>query len=154
MPGWMKKVRGAIGMGVVWAVAWAVIGGGLMEGIFDRDGRMVDMWPQLLGIVGFLGGVMFSGILGFAAGRRRFDELSVPQFTAYGALGGAVLGGFGLFAGGPAVFVAVATLGCAAAAAGTLVVARKAEGRRTLRAGDVTTELDGGDARDRIGHGE
>lgn len=154
MPGWMKKVRGALGMGVVWAVAWAAIGGGVMEGIFDRDGHLMDMWPQFLGIVGFLGGVMFSGILGLAAGRRRFDELSVPQFTAYGALGGAALGGLGILAGGPAVFVAVATLGCAAAAAGTLVVARKAEGWSALRAGDTTGELKEGEVRERIGRGE
>lgn len=114
---------------MIWGLVWAVIGGGIMEAFVDPDGRMMDMWPQFLGVVGFLGGVAFSVALGIAARRRRFDELSLSQFTGLGAPGGLALGALGVAAGGPGVFVAVATLGSAVAAAGTLFVARKAVGR-------------------------
>lgn len=154
MQKWMKRVRGAVGMGLIWGLAWAVIGGGIMEALVDPDGRIMDMWPQFLGIVGFLGGVMFSAVLGVAARRRRFDELSVPQLTGFGALGGLALGALGVAAGGPAVFIAVATLGSAVAAAGTLVVARKAQGK-TLAIDDAgNPALGDGDVRSRIGRGE
>ena len=154
MPRWLKKVRGALGMGVVWAVAWAVIGGAIMEGIIDRDGKMMDMWPQFLGIVGFLGGVVFSTVLGIAARKRRFDQLSVPQFAGFGALGGVALGVLGMATGGPLVFLAVTTIGCAVAATGTLVIARKAAGHTALGIGDSDTELESVDVQERIGRGK
>lgn len=90
-----------------------------------------------------LGGALFSGVLRLTEGRRSFDELSLPRFTAWGAVGGLLLGGTAVFAslwgaGGPAVVsgvvvVASAALG-AGSAAGTLLLARRAEGRDLLEA--------------------
>lgn len=51
-------------------------------------------------------------------------------------------------------YLAVATLGCAVAATGTLVVARKAEGWSALRAGGANSALQEGDVRERIGREE
>ena len=80
MQKWLRRIRGAVGMGFIWAVGWAVVGGGVMEAFVDPKGASIDMWPQTLGIAGFLGGVVFSMVLGIAAGRRRFEELSLFGF--------------------------------------------------------------------------
>ncbi len=80
----LRRLRGALGMGLTWALGWAVVGGAVMEGIVDPDGRILDMWPQTLAIPGFLGGVVFAFLLWIAEGRRRFDELSLPRFGLWG----------------------------------------------------------------------
>lgn len=137
--GALRRLRGALGMGVTWALAWGIIGGGIMEGIVDPDGRILDMWPQTLAIPGFVGGVAFSLLLWATHGRRGFHELSLSRFGGLGAAVGALLGGAAIAAGtardalplglrllvlaGPA-----AALG-AVSAGGILMVARVA-GRR------------------------
>jgi hypothetical protein len=132
-------------MGLTWAVAWAIVGGGLMEGIVDPNGRILDMWPQTLAIPGFLGGVVFSVVLWMTEGRRRFDELSLPRFAVWGAVAGGVLGALALAAGAfpgvtPLWLRAAALIGpvailCAGSAAGTLALAKKAVERGLLDAG-------------------
>jgi len=44
-----------------------------------------------LGAARFLGGVAFSGVLAIAGRKRRFGELSLPKFAAWGAVGGLVV---------------------------------------------------------------
>lgn len=131
----LRKLRGAIGMAMVWAIGWAVIGGGIMEGILDPNGEIVDIWPVLLAIFGFLGGLAFSVVLGIAARRRRFSELSLAQFTVWGAVAGIMLGIFAISVGVPALFLAFTALGCALSAAGSLKLARAAEQRDYIGAG-------------------
>jgi len=99
MSTWARRLRGTIGMGLTWALGWAVIGGGVMEGIFDPHGKILDMWPQTLAIPGFIGGVVFSGLLWATAGRRRFEELSLSRFAGWGAVVGVLLGSLALAAG-------------------------------------------------------
>src|SRR4030095_359325 len=90
----LRRIGGAIGMGLTWAIGWAVVGGAVMEGLVDPHGKILDMWPQTLAIPGFLGGVVFSMVLWIAARRRRFDELSLSRFSALGAMAGLLLGVF------------------------------------------------------------
>jgi len=127
-------------MGLTWAGAGALVGG-LMEAIanFVPSLNAVDMWIPLFVIPGFVGGVLFSVVLGIAGRNRRFDELSLPRFAAWGAVPGLL---FGLFSFGidgyhgtwwSALRVALAVgapalLGAATAAA-TLAIARKAAGK-------------------------
>ena len=138
----LKRIRGALGMGLIWAVAWAPVA--LIIGlIVDPDGSMDEMWPAIGAYPGFLGGVLFAVILGIVARRRRFDELSVGRFAAWGAAAGLLVGSLPfLLAGpageGPALLVAggvvgVVTAMSALSAAGSLVLARMAE-RRELTA--------------------
>lgn len=145
MKSWFRRLRGAFGMGLTWAIGWAIVGGGIMEGIVDPHGRILDMWPQTLAIPGFVGGVVFAGMLWMAEGRRRFDELSLPRFGALGALVGVMLGGLAVAAGAgsgvasfwlrTAVIVAPVTLLSAASATGSLALARKAQRHGALSAG-------------------
>jgi hypothetical protein len=94
--------------------------------------------------LGFLAGLVFSGILVALGGRPGFDRMSLTRFAGWGAVsglllsgvfvagaalrGGAVWGEFLLF--GPALAAGGAVL-----AAGSLALARRAD-RRTLPPGD------------------
>lgn len=144
-----RRLRGALGIGVTWGTGWALLGAVLawvLWILLDPPvglGSIVATNAATFGLLGFLGGALFSGVLRLAEGRRRFDQLSLPRFTAWGAVGGLLLGGMGVFgslwgAGGPAivsvvVVAASAALGAGSAAA-TLALARRAEGLDLLEA--------------------
>lgn len=99
MGAWLRRIRGAIGIGVTWAVAWSAVG-------------MVPRWvigwnadapfPLIFGVLGFFAGVTFSALLVLTEGRRRLDETSARRFAGWGAVGGVVLS---------ALFVRAASLG-------------------------------------------
>jgi hypothetical protein len=121
-------------MGLVWGVTWAVIGGGIMEAFVDPHGEILDMWPQTLGVIGFVGGVVFSILLGLVAGRRRFAELSFAQFALLGVAAGVLQGAFAMTFGAPATFIVFTAVASAIAGCASLALARMAQGRRSLRA--------------------
>jgi hypothetical protein len=138
---WVQRLRGAIGIGLTWAAGWAPIGaitGLLASGVLGFPmGVVVANYAVTFGVLGFLGGAIFSSVLRLAEGRRSFDQLSLPRFVAWGGLGGLLLGalavgvsllGSGVSMLGAAIAVASTLLG-AGSAAGTLVVARAAEDR-------------------------
>ncbi len=145
-------------MGLAWAFGWGFVGG-MIElasniGLHLPWFSLIDMWPQTLAIPGFLGGAIFSVVLRIAAGSRRFEELSVPKFGAWGALAGGLLGGlmvaaFGASTAIGALIISVTTLLGAVSGSGTLAIAGMSKPRETLGAGaDVgEAELTGGDAR-------
>jgi MFS family permease len=126
-------------MGLTWGAGWSPVGaivGFIVAGLFGAPaGPIVATWIGMFAVLGFLGGTSFSTVLRLAEGRRRFNELSLPRFTAWGAVGGLLLGGFAVFIGllGPglsildAVIVGTATLLGAGSAAGTLALARKSD---------------------------
>ena len=141
MPGWLRRVRGAVLMGLTWAIGWGLVGGmlELLANVIPGL-NVVDMWIQTLAIPGFIGGTLFSLVLGVAARGRKFNELSLPRFSAWGAIGGLLLGGvlFLLTAGAEihwwrtAITLSTLTLVSAASAAGTLALARSGEDPPTL----------------------
>ena len=146
MTQWGRRVRGALVMGVMWALVWAPVA--LLLGILviDPDNSMDEMWPVVGALPGFVGGVVFSIVLAIAARRRRFDELSVPRFAAWGALAGFIVGMLPFVLGTPTsavplwqlalAIVGSITLLCAASAAGSLALARMGERREAMTAGD------------------
>jgi len=105
-------------------------------------------FPLLFGGLGFIAGATFSGLLVLAEGRRRFDQMSLPRFAAWGALGGLLLS---------ALFIRGASLGsgevlaisttfagaCAACASGSLALARRAVRRELpdIRGDSAEAEL-------------
>lgn len=152
MKKWLKPIRAAFKMGLTWAAGWALVGFAieLVHNAWPNPlGSMVDIWPAALAGPAFISGLLFSSLLRMAARRRRFEELSLPGFAVLGGAAGALVPMV------PAIMVAVdfasihgpytmwqvfgpmlapcALLG-AASAAGSLVLARKAE-RLELQAG-------------------
>lgn len=130
MKRWLRRVRGAIGMGLTWALAWFAAGMVLLL-IVGPDAADVP-FPLGFALLGFLAGLSFSAVLGLVEGRRRFDQMSLPRFAAWGAAGGllfcvpfAFVSGLG--AGALPVLGTVFALSGAGSAAGALALARMAE---------------------------
>jgi hypothetical protein len=83
---WLRRIRGAIGMGVTWAIAGGAVGMLVTLGFVVRTGSRPDApFPIMFGAFGFLTGVVFSGVLALVEGRRRFDQMSIRRFAAWGA---------------------------------------------------------------------
>ena len=169
MKGWLRRIRGILGMGVTWGVAGALAGMAieLINGIWSNPlGSMMDMWPVALGLPGFLAGITFSAVLGVVARSRRFEELSLSKFALLGGIGGLVMGllpaalttlglvpaGFNLWPVTPAIFVPFTLVG-AIVASGTLTLARLTEDRELLQAGEgvADVELTTEETRDLLG---
>ena len=125
----MRRIRAAVGVGVVWGVAW--LGVGLVLLLIVGFGAADVPFPLFFGFLGFLAGATFSGLLGILGRRRRFGEMSLPRFAVWGALGGLVLSVIVNFVAGPGgdmlVVAPVFALAGAISAMGTLALARRAE---------------------------
>lgn len=131
-------------MGLIWAIGGAGVGG-LMEFIanFVPGLNFIDMWIPLFAIPGFVGGMIFSLVIGIAARHRKFEELSIPAFAAWGALGGVLLVALAAVIGWGGPFLAIPfILMSAGGAAGSLAIARMAERRAELSGADVHKELE------------
>ncbi len=152
--GRLKRLRGAIGLGLTWAAGWAPVGAvvGLVIGTSGVVPAGIGLWSVVQGntltfaALGFVGGSLFSGVLTLIEGRRRFDQLSLPRFASWGAVGGITLGGLAsaLMMWGPglvALKLGAAMLLGAASAAGSLTLARKANDRELLEAGEELVEV-------------
>jgi len=139
---WLSRIRAAIGIGLTWAIAW--FGAGMVLLLVVGVGAADVPFPLFFGLLGFLAGAMFSGLLGIFARRRRFDQLSLPRFAGWGALGGLLLSGVVNLAAGPGgeilVLAPVFALSGAISAAGTLALARRAERRDFLGADAAPSE--------------
>jgi len=124
----LRHIRGAIGMGLVWGAAWAVVGS-LPRWVF---GFNTDApFPIIFGVLGFVAGFIFSGLVVLAERRRSFDQISLPRFAGWGAIGGLVLSG--VFAkaaslgwGDVLAIVPTFALASAICASGSLALARRA----------------------------
>jgi hypothetical protein len=125
----LRRIRGAIGMGIGWGAAWSVAGSA-PRWLFGFNADVP--FPLVFGVLGFIAGIIFFALLVLIERRRTFDQLSLPRFAAWGAAGGLLLS---------AIFTRVASLGagdvlvlaptfvaaCAACASGSLALARRAE---------------------------
>ena len=138
---WLRRIRGAIGMGLIWAMTW--FGAGLILLLVVGVGAADVPFPLFFGLLGFLAGVTFAGILGIAERRRTFDQMSLPRFAAWGGVGGFLLSVvLALPLGGYAfpILGAIFALSGAGCAAGTLALARRAKDRQVLDAGADVSE--------------
>jgi hypothetical protein len=141
----MRRIRAAVGIGLTWAAAW--FAAGMLLLLVVGFGAADVPFPLFFGLLGFLAGAAFSGLLGILARRRRFDQLSLPRFAGSGAIGGLLLSGIVVLTAGPADFLALAPVFATAgaiSAAGTLALARKAERRELLDAGGEGPEARAG----------
>ena len=176
MKQWLRRIRGAVGMGLTWAAGWALVGvligvtSSLLPGLpWESFFEVLDAPLPALAVPGFFGGALFSTVLGIAGRRRPFDELSLSRFSAWGAVGGLLLslvpaalvaaglasvesGALGLWQL-TAVISGPLTLLSAVSAAGSLALARRAENRELLEAGEAVAEvgLTEGEAQELLG---
>jgi hypothetical protein len=147
MKTWLRRVRGTIGMGFTWAIAGSAAGMLISLGFVLRTGSRPDApFPIMFGVLGFVAGVAFSGVLRLVEGRRRFDQMSLSRFAAWGAAVGLALSAtfFLVVSRGDPAFlryfvvvgpvVAVAAAGCAA---GSLALASRAQDRELLEKTEV-----------------
>jgi hypothetical protein len=152
MKGWLRRIRGAIGMGLTWAAAWFGAGMVIMLTALLLTGSTgADVpYPLGFGVIGFFAGVTFYGVVGFLAGNRRFEQMSLPGFAGWGAVGGFLFSALFVtvvaLSEGPAFFGNLVVLGPifagagAACASGALAIARRAEDRELLEAGEDVAE--------------
>ena len=148
MKEWQRRIRGAVLMGVTWAVVWVPVAL-LISMIVDPDGSMDEPWILAGVYPGFLSAVVFSVVIWVAERRRRFDELSFPRVGALGAVAGLLVGMVPFVAGSnstnlPTWLVMLAIIGpitllSAVSAGGSLALSRRAEKLNFLdaRAGDA-----------------
>ncbi len=162
MRNWLRRIRGAIGMGLTWGVVGFLIGMVIevIHNIWPNPlGAAVDIWPAALAYPGLLGGVAFATILGIAGRGRRFSGLSIPKCAGWGALGGLVVSlipatmvGLGLATAKVPIWLLTAALagpfalGGASAAAASLALARMAGDRESLEADRTVSEAGLGQA--------
>lgn len=149
MKKWLRRIRAAVTMGLLWAVPWAIVAV-LIGLVVDPDESMDEMWFLIGAYPGFLGGVLFSIVLAIAERRRNLNELSVRRFGAWGAAAGLVIGVLPFLLGTPNPEINVARLATivigsftamsAVSAAGSLALARKGEKRELLGAGADTDQ--------------
>ena len=141
---WLRRIRGAIGMGLTWAAAWFAAG-------------LVPRWvfgvntdaplPLVFGLFGLMAGIVFSAVLALTEGRRSFDEMSLPRFAGWGAIGGLVLSAILAKAaslGWGDVLALAPTLAVASAvsASGSLAMARRAVRRELPDSHGNTAEVE------------
>ena len=135
MKTWGRRIRAALGMGLTWGAAW--FGAGLL--LARVPGFYSDLpFALLFAPLGFVTGVVFSGLLVAIEGRRRFDRMSLSRFAGWGAVSGLLLSG--IFVVGAAlrgqsiwaeflVFGPPLAIASAVCAASSLAMARRAERR-------------------------
>lgn len=93
----LRKLRGMLGVGLTWAVGWAIIMFivGSIIGIVDPDsidpGEEPWRMALMVSTVGFISGSAFALIFSSAERRKSIRELSVLRSAFWGALGGAAL---------------------------------------------------------------
>lgn len=142
MKTWLRRIRAALGMGLIWAFAWS--GAGFLAARFpgvDSDLPLALLFAPL----GFVSGIIFSGAIAMIERGRSHDRVSLPRFAGWGAAGGVLLTGIfalGAVLGGRSVVAEVLlfgpalTIAGAVSAAGSLALARRGETRELPAPGD------------------
>lgn len=87
----LKNIGGAIGLGLAWFLIGAFIGLIVFEGLVDPDGKIADIWPAVLGLPAFFGGVAFFALTRILERGRRLHEVRLPRAAIWGALSGPVM---------------------------------------------------------------
>ncbi len=137
----LRRLRGAVGIGLTWALGWGLVGALLSLVLLPGHG-----FASFLGFAGagLLSGGVFSVALEIAGFRRTFDEMSLPLFAGLGALATTLVSTIALWgAFSPTVVTMTAILALlgAGSAAGSLALARKAEDQELLEAGEDVADI-------------
>ncbi len=98
----LRNLRGLLGIGLTWGILWAAvtISVGMIIGVVDPDsidpGEEPIVLGAMVGLVGFISGLVFSGLLSIAERRKTILDLSLSRVAMWGIL---VSAAFPLLAG-------------------------------------------------------
>jgi hypothetical protein len=126
----LRKCRGVLGMGAVFAAAWAVIltGIAMVIGVFDPDSIDPGEGPGRIAaigaMVGFITGAGFGALLALAERRRSLRDLSIWRSALWGAVAPAAWAL--LTTVNDSMMILLCPVG-AALAAGSVALAKRAE---------------------------
>lgn len=93
----VRALRGAAVIGIAWGFAWILVGAviGLVIGVVSPEDIEPGEGPEralpILGLVGFLSGLGFAGLLALAERHSRVEELSLARVAVWGLLGSAAI---------------------------------------------------------------
>lgn len=161
MTSWLRRIRGALGMGLAWGLAW--FGAGMVLLLVVGPDAADVPFPLGFGLLGFLAGILFSLILGLVERGRRFHHLSLPRFAGWGAAGGVLFSvlfavivtmtGSGALLDDLVFLAPLFAAAGAASAGGALALARRAGGAALLDGGADGSgpELEGSEWQKRLG---
>ncbi len=96
----LRKLRGALGTALIWAVVWAVGGLAVATLLYmTTDVAVLGPFWELApgyalryGLWGLVGGALFSGALATVHGRRTLGELRPAWASLWGGLAGLLIG--------------------------------------------------------------
>lgn len=90
MKTWGRRIVAAVGMGLIWGAAW--FAAGLL--LARVPGFFSDLpFALVFAPLGFITGVIFSGLIVAIEGRRGFERTSLARFAGWGAASGLLLTG-------------------------------------------------------------
>jgi hypothetical protein len=141
----LGKLRGILGMGLTWGVAWAAIFGALGLIVSVVDPGSIDPGERPLqiaafgGVFGFISGAAFGLLYSFAEARKKILELSPARAAIWGAIGSISLP---LLSSNTSQVILFAPIG-AALAEGAVAIARRAERQTMLSDGEQLTAIAG-----------
>lgn len=93
----IRRLRGALGIGLTWGVLWIVVGSAIGVGIaiFQPEdigpGEGFGRALPIFGLVGFLSGLGFAILISLAERRRTIERLSGLRVMLWGVLGSAAV---------------------------------------------------------------
>ena len=154
----LRRIRGVIGTGFTWAVAWSAVG---QVPRFVLGYTPDAPFPLIFGVLGFIAGSLFSILLMLTAGRRRFEQMSLARFAGWGAVGGVLLSALfskaaSLEGGDVLAIVPTFAVASAICASGSLALARRATRRELsdVRGDTAGAELTDHEKRELLRGGE
>ena len=147
MKGLLKRVRGILKTGAIWAGAWIGLGMGI-GALVGIDLRFFLPMALNSAVAGFIAGASFAVILSVAERHRTLEDLSLRRVAMWGAGGGLLLSFIPLAFGMPLPLLLGPLLinsGIGAGlAAGSVVLARRADDRQLVSgAGTGLLNLEG-----------
>jgi len=136
MKSFLRKLRGVVSIGLTWGTLWGLLMflTGVIIGIVDPDsidpGESPVIIGAILGGMGFVSGALFGILLCLAERRKTIRDLSVLRAGIWGTIAAAAP--LLLTPAPDGMVVILCPLG-AAFAAGSVALARRAEGREAER---------------------
>ena len=138
-----RRLRGLLGVGVMWGAMWAVVGaiiGVVAPESWTWAHPILDVAIGM-GAYGVISGIGFGALLSLSEGRRTLGDLSLQRVALWGVLGGAavppIFGLLGTFPVGTTLMDVIGAVGVTAFLGGTFASSSVAMARRAeLQAGD------------------